>query len=150
MSQFKVGQRLFVKSLHRSHSSFKRDWFLNRVVVVLNAHEYGDDCQYFVQLAANANYSVMLKEQYLELLSNQELQLADQLCLGAELAKDVTMFDQNVLNEGCTKKDFSYLAERVKQSIQRGEKDIKVSAKTMLALLTLAGVIDTVKDDMPQ
>lgn len=150
MSQFKVGQRLFVKSLHQSHSSFKRDWFLNRVVVVLNAHEYDDDCQYFVQLAANSNYSVMLKEQYLEPLLNQELQFADQLCLGVELAKDVEVFDQSILNEGCTKEDFNYLAKRVKQNLLSGERDMKVSVKTILALLDLAGIIDTTKDDSSQ
>ncbi len=137
---FEIGQRLFVKSLHHSHSAWNKDWFLGRVVVVYDIAMICKTPRYWVHLVANSKRFIGLDERYLEPLNEQELNDTDLRCLGVEFVKDADKFDQAVLNEGRTQDDFRRLFDKAKIAVERGDKEILVNLKTVFALLENVGI----------
>lgn len=95
--KFSVGQRAFVSTLNPNHSIYKKQWFLGRVVTIINVREQRNDFRYFIKLATNKRYTMFILEKHLEPLSNQELTPRDRADLLVNNASEVPQFDKKSL-----------------------------------------------------
>lgn len=139
-NKFSVGQRVYVASLHRAHSSFKKEWFLHRVVVVLSFNKYRDSYRYHIAKVTSKRTTMFINEKHLEELDNQEIRSEELFQLKAKTVQDIQRFDESVVTQYSNPQVLAQAYKQAKQDQLIGKMYSTIQNEILMALFEKAGI----------